>query len=65
MQFHHVSIRGTHPIFISYCASCMAFVGASSHEGLLKELDKEHRCPSNRHLDLDQVIANDEGKQAA
>lgn len=63
MQFRHVSITGTYPLFISYCVSCAAFVGAGSDEGLLKELEKEHRCLSDRKLD--RVIANDDAEDAA
>ncbi len=51
MQFHHVSIKGNYPLTASYCTACLSFVGVSSHEGLLKQPEQEHRCRSDRPAD--------------
>jgi hypothetical protein len=48
MQFHHVSIKGNYPLTASYCTACLSFVGVSSHEGLLKQPEQEHRCPARK-----------------
>lgn len=48
MQFHHVSIKGNYPLTASYCTACLSFVGVSSHEGLLKQPEQEHRCRADK-----------------
>ncbi len=48
MQFHHVSIKGNYPLTASYCAACLSFIGVSTHEGLLKQPEQEHRCRNRR-----------------
>lgn len=44
MSFYHVVLKGNPPLVASYCPACRSCVAVSSHEELLLESERKHRC---------------------